>query len=139
METQADKCARCMENGLEDNEDCEFYGEPNGCNAPVVGEYPKPRNAVEMSGALEAIAESARTGSISTLTSASLVLKTCEDALKKPPRNCDIGTPDEQCKRFEHYCLEHFSRGRRCENCPLKSAASCEFAWAQLPYRREEA
>ena len=54
-----------------------------------------PLNMAECRSALEAIADSARTGSISTLPSASLVLKTCEKALAAKPRVCDVHTADE--------------------------------------------
>lgn len=95
---------------------------------------PEARNAVAMSGALEAIADSARAGSISSLPSASLVLRTCEDALKKPPRNCDFGTPDEQSERFDAHCRKHMG----CKTCPLREADGsvpkhCEFAWGAMP------
>jgi hypothetical protein len=49
-----------------------------------------PLNMAECRSALEAIADSAKTGSISSLPSASLVLKTCEKALAAKPRVCDV-------------------------------------------------
>lgn len=55
---------------------------------------------------------------------------TIEAALSAPPRNCDVGTPEEQAKRWEVYCNE-----RHCEECPWFHAESCEFAWAQMPYK----
>lgn len=51
---------------------------------------PTPVNMAECRSALKAIADSARTGSISTLPSAALVLKTCEKALAAKPRVCDV-------------------------------------------------
>ncbi len=51
---------------------------------------PTPVNMAECRSALKAIADSARTGSVSTLPSAALVLKTCEKALAAPARNCDL-------------------------------------------------
>ena len=50
-------------------------------------------------------------------------------ALAVPPRNCDVGTPEEQKQRYDSYC---FSRG--CGNCPLFDEEGCNFAWAQMPY-----
>ena len=50
---------------------------------------PDALNMAECRSALEAIADSARTGSISTLPSAKLVLLTCEKALAAPARNCE--------------------------------------------------
>lgn len=46
-------------------------------------------NMAECRSALEAIADIARTDSISTLPSAKLVLLTCEKALAAPARNCE--------------------------------------------------
>ena len=56
-------------------------------------------------------------------------------ALSKPPRNCDIGTPEEQSARFDAHCRKHMG----CLTCPLREKDGCvpkhcEFAWAQMPY-----
>ena len=51
--------------------------------------YPDALNMAEWRSALEAIADSARAGSISTLPSANLILRTCEKALAAPARNCE--------------------------------------------------
>lgn len=40
-EKLAKRCERCMEDGLESDEDCPWYGEPNGCNSPNYGEDPR--------------------------------------------------------------------------------------------------
>jgi hypothetical protein len=63
-------------------------------------------------------------------------------ALAAPPRNCDVGTVEEQKERFERFCDEHWgSNGRRgdcCENCPIYAYRSrCSLAWAQMPYAEE--
>ena len=63
-------------------------------------------------------------------------------ALSKPPRQCDVGTPEEQTRRmFEQYCSEQIS----CyelpsgEHCPLHcKGVDCRLAWAQMPYTAEE-
>lgn len=55
-------------------------------------------------------------------------------ALALPPRNCDVGTPEEQSKRYDEFCDIHDCR----KDCPLFKADSCEFAWAQMPYAEEE-
>ena len=36
----AAKCKKCHDEGLDDPNDCKFYGEPKGCNAPVYGLHP---------------------------------------------------------------------------------------------------
>lgn len=65
-------------------------------------------------------------------------------ALAKPPRNCDVGTPQEQIKRWEKFCQEHHERWKpgkslaaiqRC-NCPCHEGNGCNyFIWAQMPYK----
>ena len=60
------------------------------------------------------------------------------DALAAPPRNCDVGTAEEQEDGFRRYCN---SRGTFCGDCPLYNnrRGECRFAWAQLPYEKGEA
>ena len=48
-------------------------------------------------------------------------------------RNCDVGTPEEQIKRFKAFC-EKF---KGCEGCPVRSlyyTTDCAFKWSQMPY-----
>ena len=66
-----------------------------------------------------------------------------KSALAAPARNCDVGTAEEQIKRWEEFCLEHHeywkpSKGltaiQRC-NCPCREGNGCNyFIWAQMPY-----
>ena len=70
-----------------------------------------------------------------------------QKALDAPPRNCDVGTAEEQAKRFEDFCLKHIgcaeeTGGRHCVGCPLEKASmkttqKCELHWAQMPYEKE--
>lgn len=51
------------------------------------------------------------------------------------PRNCDVGTPQEQSARFD----AHFRKHMGCLTCPLREKDGgvpkhCEFAWSQMPY-----
>ena len=51
------------------------------------------------------------------------------------PRNCDVGTVDEQSERFDAHCRKHMG----CLTCPLREKDGCvpkhcEFAWSQMPY-----
>lgn len=58
-------------------------------------------------------------------------------ALALRPRNCDVGTTEEQAARMDDYCASHGERigcSWRCDNCPLCSIDRCELAWAQMPY-----
>ena len=53
-------------------------------------------------------------------------------AISAPPRNCDVGTAEEQSDRFEAFCLRH----KNCSSCPCKytEKTSCSINWAQMPY-----
>ena len=56
-------------------------------------------------------------------------------ALATPPRNCDVGTAEEQAKRYEELCDSH-TCGSICSGscCPLYDYDCSPFAWAQMPY-----
>ena len=59
-------------------------------------------------------------------------IKEARAALAAPPRNCDVGTAEEQAKRYCDYCDK-----RLCSECPCCGKVlygKCEFAWAQMPY-----
>ena len=66
----------------------------------------------------------------------------CEKALAEPPRNCDVGKPEEQYKRHEKLC-----DNTACIDCPVHekfdfkqaSCWSCQLVWAQMPYNESEA
>ena len=60
------------------------------------------------------------------------VIHEIDSALDKPPRNCDVGTINEQRRRFENFC-----RGESCEKCPCKIMSPCSVVWGQLPYSEE--
>ena len=50
-----------------------------------------------------------------------------------PPRNCDIGTPEEQTKRFQKFCLAH-NNCSKCD-CPCNNNdGGCQIRWALLPF-----
>lgn len=56
-------------------------------------------------------------------------------ALAEPPRNCDVGTAEEQAERYMNFCHNY----PKCTGCPCVGRMlyhQCEFAWAQLPYER---
>ena len=60
-----------------------------------------------------------------------------EVEIAKPPRNCDVGTAEEQAERMGAFC-SRCGKGAdgayRCENCNLLRMDRCELAWAQMPY-----
>jgi hypothetical protein len=58
-------------------------------------------------------------------------------ALSAPPRNCDVGTAEEQEVRFSAFCLAHHMQSEKgCAIClcHLPNGCSCEFVWSQMPY-----
>lgn len=58
-------------------------------------------------------------------------------ALAATPRNCDVGTADEQGLRFESWCAEQCDPGGydMCAPCKLRDqSVICQLVWAQLPY-----
>ena len=61
----------------------------------------------------------------------------CCSALAAPPRNCDVGTPEEQAKRFALHCDKN-PKCKRCQCCGVIPFNHCEFVWAQMPYTAEE-
>lgn len=57
----------------------------------------------------------------------------CDAALAAPPRNCDVGTAEEQLERMDAaYCSKRLcAKGK----CPLfKPGLDCSLIWAQMPY-----
>ena len=62
-------------------------------------------------------------------------IKIAKSVLSAPPRNCDIGTVEEQAERFDEFCYAHRSREKGCGDCPLLDGGPCcELAWTQMPY-----
>ena len=68
------------------------------------------------------------------------ILDQCRDALAAPPRNCDVGTDEEQLRRYEELCYSH-TCGSRCSlsGCPLYEYDCSPFAWGQMPYEKGSA
>lgn len=60
------------------------------------------------------------------------------EVLQGIPRNCDIGTVDEQAKRFYNFCKKYKLPDDACEaSCPMQMSLNCELAWAQMEYEKE--
>ena len=60
-------------------------------------------------------------------------------ALAEPLKNCEMGTAEEQARRYAQYCDAHLrdDGSKPCTNCPCCGKipfGKCEFAWAQMPY-----
>ena len=59
-------------------------------------------------------------------------------ALAKPPRNCDVGSADEQLRRWRKFCEKfHY-----CVDCPADKkdgiSADCFANWSQMSYEEGE-
>ena len=54
---------------------------------------------------------------------------------KFPRRNCEVGTVEEQIKRYEDFCRAHTKLGG-CTGCPLIQYRRCQIAWGQMPYEK---
>ena len=55
-------------------------------------------------------------------------------ALSTPPRNCDVGTPEDQHNRFMRFCDSKsmgYCWGRGCRKCIAQ--------WGQMPYEEGDA
>lgn len=74
------------------------------------------------------------------------IVNICDSALAAPPRQCDVGTAEEQAKRFNDFCSTHI-----CNKCVvhdkmahsfndgiLERAFSCRLVFSQMPYEAEE-
>ena len=64
-------------------------------------------------------------------------------ALAAPARNCDVGTAEEQARRFQLFCQANRAFDAGCSSkCPFVAAADinhCQAGWAQMPYEKGEA
>ena len=81
------------------------------------------------------------TGDQSTKDHLKKPIEIAEAALAIPQRNCDVGTPEEQYRRFRSFCESHDSGGdfdNPCHCCELKQPFGCETAFGNLPYKGEE-
>ena len=52
-----------------------------------------------------------------------------EVELSRPTRNCDLGTPEEQCERHNRWCYHE-----RNKECAAIECVLCFAKWAQMPY-----
>jgi hypothetical protein len=93
-----------------------------------VGNAAKMREALREVAVLLNVCEKTNVSMAATLATIAEVVKA---ALAEPPRNCDIGTAEEQAERFEAYCDSHTN----CAYCPLKGQ-QCVLAWSQMPYEK---
>ena len=66
-------------------------------------------------------------------------LDKAKSVLSAPPRNCDVGTADEQHARFYSFC----DKIEECKECPLWRGggltSKCCAHWGQMPYEEGDA
>ena len=89
------------------------------------------RNAAAMREALDEI----RVDAMSDYEpDADYLIEKCNAALSVTPRQCDVGSADEQLKRWRKFC-ENF---HYCVDCPADKkdgiSADCFANWSQMPY-----
>ena len=56
------------------------------------------------------------------------------DALSAPPKQCDVGTPEEKYRRWVHFCEQ---RLHSCHNCECNAPEGCTFKFGDMPYIKE--
>ena len=68
--------------------------------------------------------------------SLALAYQRAKEALKYPPRNCDVGGEEEQGARFRDFCLsqDNYNCRHGCLQSP--HAFDCFCKWAQMPYEK---
>ena len=58
-------------------------------------------------------------------------------ALSEPPRQCDVGTPEEQTSRLRAVCDKFKPSCSGCKYITDLQKENCWLAWAQTPYAEE--
>lgn len=82
-------CAKCMDGEIEPRQ-CEYYGEPNGCNSPTYGEHPNVGNAAKMRETIEWLKERLTAAVYDGSLDVHEALDKIDAALSAPARNCDL-------------------------------------------------
>ena len=59
-------------------------------------------------------------------------------ALSAPPRQCDVGTTEEQTKRMRNNCNKYKPSCKGCKHVTDLQKENCWLAWAQMPYEAQE-
>jgi hypothetical protein len=65
-----------------------------------------------------------------------MAIQKARAALAAPPRNCDVGTAEEQIKRIRRLCKKYRDEIGKCKGCPVHGVfpKDCALIWAQMPY-----
>ena len=119
----------------------EMVGREAACKESVtdcnrLGNSAKMREALEQIHELLSIGGSPDTAMCIRYEAAYQMAK---EALSAPPRNCDVGTAEEQADRFHSFCNKRQSgiQGLCSQQCPCIlccSMSQCLTKWAQMPY-----
>jgi len=77
-----------------------------------------------------------------------LIKSKAKKALSEPPRNCDVGTAEEQSDMFMEFCKKHAKGcglgygskgiGHPKVTCPAFKGMECAIVWSQMPYEAQE-
>jgi hypothetical protein len=81
-------CAKCVDGEIEPRQ-CEYYGEPNGCNSPTYGEHPNVGNSAKMRETIEWLKERLTAAVYDGSFEVHEALDKIDAALSAPARNCD--------------------------------------------------
>lgn len=101
-------CAACQEG--EPPKDCEYFGEPGGCNAKTMGKHPTCKESLQvgnisaMRKALEVMLDwyDEHHDDVAAMDEA---MEKARDALSKPPRNCDMLDNETDARvAWDEYC-----------------------------------
>lgn len=103
-------------------------------------------NGAKMREALEALSSWAKVvinnpKDATAIECAVFIKETIKAALAAPPRNCDVGTAEEQTERMhENYCSHHecyvIPTDAEPYGCPLyEQGVDCRLKWARMPYK----
>lgn len=135
-----DNCRDCIHN-------------PNGKNYEPVTDSHAIGNAAAMREALEYMLDFDATDDAAMddgLTDAERIMeyadhiaecqKKARAALSAPPRQCDVGTAEDQCERWMAFCgrYDDDCTGCPCDDANCASYTKCFARWAQTPYEAEE-
>lgn len=108
---------------------------------PTREKYSAVGNAAKMLEALQKIVLlTVKAGmSIRFEVACGIIASTARCALASTPRNCDVGTAEEQANRFKSFCKTHLSGTRNiCSaQCPCvgcRSMFHCLTKWSQMQY-----
>ena len=127
-------CAKCRDGEVEP-EDCEYYGDPNGCNSPIIGRHPRTKcDTAKLREAVKAVvgvgyphnfqkeAPHIR-GYCYDITKA---VDKCLAALAAPPRNSNkYDTPEKAFEAHLRYCRAHPG----CRGCKWSESPCCDYNW----------